>query len=235
MRIHYFQHDHFEDMGYIGQWAAIHDFKTSVTRLDLNEELPQEKDFEWLVVMGGKMSVNDSDEFPWIDEEIEFIRQTIHSGKVVIGICLGSQLVASALGARVYKNIEPEMGFWPVTLLPAAAKDKVFRHFPSSLSVMHVHFDIFGLPENATAMALSEVTPFQAFRYGENVFAFQFHFEISPQNANGFIKEISPELVQGEYTQTAEQMIKQSVCCYENNIIFGKVLNEIFSLTQKPL
>ena len=180
------------------------------------------------------MSVNDSDEFPWIEQEIEFIRQTILSGKVVIGICLGSQLVASALGARVYKNVEPEMGFWPVTFLPAAAKDKVFRHFPSSLTVMHVHFDIFGLPENATAMATNEVTPFQAFRYGENVFAFQFHFEISPQNAAGFIKEVSPELVEGKYSQTAEQMLKQSSCCYENNLIFSKILDEITTRTKKP-
>ncbi len=233
MLIHYFQHDHFEDLGYIGEWAAIHNFKTAVTRLDLHEDLPKEKNFDWLVVLGGKMSVNDSDEFPWIEEEIEFISQTILSGKVVIGICLGSQLVASALGARVYKNTEPEMGFRPVTFLPAAAKDKVFRHFPSYLTVMHVHFDIFSLPEDATAMASSDITPCQAFRYGKNVFAFQFHFEITPQNVAGFINEVGPELVKGKYSQSAEQMLKQSGCCYENNIIFGKVLDEILLLAKQ--
>lgn len=230
MHIHYLQHDHFENLGYIGDWAAIHDFSTSVTRFDLNEELPLDANFDWLVVLGGKMSVNDNEKFPWIDAEIEFIKQSIHSGKIVIGVCLGSQLVASALGASVFKNVEPEMGFLPVTFLPSAARDRVFRHFPSTLTVMHVHFDTFNLPEDATSMASSEITPCQAFRYGRNVFAFQFHFEVSPQNIAGFIKEIEPELVNGKYTQSADQMLKLSGCCYENNLIFSKVLNEISSI-----
>ena len=164
MHIHYFQHDHFEDLGYIGEWAASHDITTSVTRFDIKPEFPLHEEYDWLVVLGGKMGVNDSDQFPWITAEIEFIKESIQLKKNVLGICLGSQLVASALGARVYKNQKPEMGFFPVTFNRDAQTDKVFRHFPAELKVMHMHFDIFDVPQAALAMASSNVSPCQAFR-----------------------------------------------------------------------
>jgi GMP synthase-like glutamine amidotransferase len=151
----------------------------------------------------------------------------------VIGICLGSQLIAAALGAKVYTNIEPEMGFWPVNFSGLAQKDKVFSHFPTELEVLHVHFDTFTLPAGAINMASSIITTCQAFRFGKNVFAFQFHFEVSPQNIASFITEISTELVTGKYTQSADQMLRQTDCCCKNNIIFENVLNEIHVLTQQ--
>ncbi len=228
MHIHYFQHDHFEDLGYIGEWAASRHFGTSVTRFDKAQKLPQHTDYDWLVVLGGKMGVNDLAEFPWITEEIEFIRHAVKLGKTVIGICLGSQLVASALGAEVYRNKEPEIGFWPVTFSPESASDSVFRHFPAELNVLHVHFDTFKLPKNAIKMASSAITPHQAFRYKQNVFAFQFHFEVAPVNVHGFIREITPEIAEGRYSQNPEEMISLSVCCAINNQIFEKVLDEIY-------
>jgi len=230
MHIHCFQHDHFEDLGYIGEWAKDHNFTTSVTRFDLNPEFPAHHDYDWLVVLGGKMSVKDTDEFPWMLKEIDFIKEAISLGKIVIGICLGAQLVASALGARVYRNTDPEMGFWPVTFSQKAANDSVFRHFPAKLDVLHVHFDTFTLPENAVKMADSEITHCQAFRYGENVFAFQFHFEVSPQNVTTFVHEVAPELVKGKYCQTASHILSLSICCERNNTIFEKILNEICSV-----
>ncbi len=130
MHIHYFQHDHFEDLGFIGDWAASRGFTTSVTRFDLKPEFPLHEDFDWLVVMGGKMSVNDTDEFPWLSEEINFIEKAIQAGKIVIGICLGSQLVAKACGANVVRNEVPEMGFWPVKFLPKASGGCCFQAFP---------------------------------------------------------------------------------------------------------
>lgn len=230
MHIHYFQHDHFEDLGYIGDWAKKQNFATSVTRFDINPQLPKMEDFDWLVVLGGKMGVNDSQEYPWITEEIAFIRRAIEKGKTVIGICLGSQLVASALGAKVYKNTEPEMGFWPVKFLPAASIDPVFRHFPSEISAVHMHFDTFTIPGGAINMANSQITQCQAFRKGENVFCFQFHFEITPQNAALFIRETEPELVAGRYTQSPDQMLSSVSCLAENNMIFEKVLDQIMAI-----
>jgi GMP synthase-like glutamine amidotransferase len=230
MHIHYFQHDHFEDLGYIGEWADSRNFTTSVTRFDLNPELPPIDSFDWLVVLGGKMGVNDSAEFPWIADEIEFIKKVIHSGKIVIGICLGSQLVAKALGARVYKNMEQEIGFLPVYFNKSALNDSIFRHFPAELTVMHMHFDVFEIPSGATAMANSAVTLCQAFRYMKNVFAFQFHFEITESNAPVFIREITPEIVPGRHVQTTDEMLSQILCCRNNNQIFNNILDSILTI-----
>jgi GMP synthase-like glutamine amidotransferase len=228
MHIHYFQHDHFEDLGFIGDWAKSNNFSTSATRFDLKPDLPKHEDYDWLVVLGGKMGVNDSIEFPWIKDEIEFIKQSIVKGKIVLGICLGSQLVASALGAKVYKNSEPEMGFWPVKFLPDSREDSVFKFFPPEIIALHMHFDTFSLPEGAINMANSNITDCQAFRKDDNVFGFQFHFEITPKNSLKFFKETEPELVAGRYSQNSDQMISLAGCLMENNKIFEKVLDEIY-------
>jgi GMP synthase-like glutamine amidotransferase len=227
VHIHYFQHNHFEDLGYIGDWAENQNFTTSVTRFDLKPELPSIEDFDWLVVMGGAMGVYDSDQYPWILSEIEFIKEAIHSGKIVIGICLGSQMIASALGARVYKNSEPEMGFWPINFSEAAQLDNVFRHFPANQDVMHFHFDTFNLPEGAVAMAESTVTPVQAFRYGSNVFALQFHSELTESSAPIFIREFASEIIPGSLVQYPREMLQHIGYCRLNNEILSKVLDEI--------
>jgi len=146
MHIHYFQHNHFEDLGFIGDWAKSNTITTSVTRFDLKPGLPSLEEFDWLVVMGCAMGIHVSVQYPCIPDQIEFIKKTIHSGKTVIGVCLGSQMIASALGARVYKNTEPEMGFWPITFSPEAQQDSVFKHFPAILDLMHFHFDTFTFP-----------------------------------------------------------------------------------------
>jgi len=227
MHIHYFQHDHFEDLGYIGDWALAQGFSTSVTRFDLNPVLPEDHEYDWLVVLGGKMGVNDSAEYTWIDAEIKFIEQAVKLGKIVIGICLGSQLVASALRAKVFRNTEPEMGFWPVKVTDDARQDHVFKHFPNELTVMHMHFDTFELPADAVNMANSKITNCQAFRYGKNVFAFQFHFEVTPSNVDVFIKETAQEYVEGQFSQLPEEIKSSAGCCNENNGIFKNVLDEI--------
>lgn len=227
MHIHYFQHDHFEDLGFIGDWAASYQITTSCTRLDQDPLFPGHESYDWLVVLGGKMGVNDAAAYPWIPGELDFISQAIHLGKVVIGICLGSQMIASALGARVYKNNEPEMGFYPVRFNSKANADSVFRHFPESLPVMHMHFDTFELPAGAVAMAESEITACQAFRFGKNVFALQFHFEVSAANAPVFVREITPELVPGRLVQQPEEMLSHTGFCDKNNRVFANVLEAI--------
>jgi len=177
------------------------------------------------------MGVHDSDQYPWILEEIEFIKEAIHSGKIVIGVCLGSQMIATALGASVYKNSEPEMGFWPISFSEVAQQDCVFRHFPANLDVMHFHFDTFTLPDGAILMANSTVTPVQAFRYGKNVFALQFHSELTESNLPKFITELDTEIIPGPLVQNPQEMLQKINSCSINNEIFSKVLDEIARLT----
>jgi GMP synthase-like glutamine amidotransferase len=230
MHIHYFQHDHFEDLGFIGEWAAARSFTTSVTRFDLGGKLPAHDSYDWLVVLGGKMGVYESDKYPWIAGELKFIKQAIKHGKIVLGICLGSQMLAAALGARVYKNDEPEMGFFPVVFNENAHNDNVFGHFPKSLKVMHMHSDTFDLPKGAVNMATSEVTRCQAFRYGVNVFALQFHFEVTETNAPDFIREVTPELVPGRMVLEPDDMLEYLPECMYNNLVFSVMLDLIANL-----
>ena len=232
MHIHYFQHDHFEDLGYIGDWAASHNYTTSATRFDIKPEFPPHENYDWLVVLGGKMGVHDSDQYPWIIQETEFIKVAIALEKTVLGICLGSQLLANALDAKVYKNSEPEMGFFPVMFNQHAHSDSIFKYFPDELNVMHMHFDSFDLPKGAIAMAHSKVTPCQAFRYGNNVFALQFHFEITESNAPVFIREVTPEIVPGRLVQQPSEMLQNISSCALNNQVFSKMLDGILLLDQ---
>ncbi len=102
MRIHYLQHVPFEGPAAIAEWAQEHGHELVGTRLDRNEPLPALRDFDWLVVMGGPMGVGDRDRYPWMGPELELIREAIAAGRRVLGVCLGAQLIAAALGARVY-------------------------------------------------------------------------------------------------------------------------------------
>jgi len=233
MHIHYFQHDHFEDLGFIGDWANEKGITTSVSMMDLKPEFPDLDSFDWLVVMGGKMGVGDAGNIPWLSTEIDYIKDAIDTGKVVLGICLGSQLIAKALGGHVYRNSEPEMGFWPVFFNENSQKDDVFRHFPSQLKVMHMHFDVFDLPDGCIPMANSTVTLCQAFRFKDNVYALQFHFEVSAKSVSSFIKEITPELVPGKNVQTVDELLDNSDCCVLNNDYFSKMLDAILHASSK--
>jgi len=114
MRAHYLQHVPFEGLASIGRWLDAAGYEISATRLFDPEKLPSLDNIDLLVIMGGPMSVNDEKAFPWLAAEKQFVRDAIDSGKAVLGICLGAQLIASALGARVYPNAVKEIGWFPI-------------------------------------------------------------------------------------------------------------------------
>ena len=119
-----------------------------------------------LIVMGGPMSVNDSD--PWIAEETSFIRSALHAGTPVIGVCLGSQFMAKSLGATIRSGKALEIGMTPVTLTAEAKQDPVFRTLPESFDVFEWHGEIFDLPKDCVPLVGSDIAPLQAFRYGRS-------------------------------------------------------------------
>ena len=227
MHIHYFQHDHYENLGYIGEWAESGGYTVSVTRFDLEPVMPELESIDWLVIMGGKMSVNEEAKHPWLADEKNYIRKAIRAGKVVLGICLGSQLIASALGAVVYQNSEPEIGFFPVTFSEAAASDPVFQYFPKELRVLHLHEDTFVIPKGAIGMASSAITQNQAFRFGQRVFAFQFHFEVTADSLPVLIKADNNQLAPGKWIQSAPEINGFAPDCIGNNAIFREILDAI--------
>jgi GMP synthase-like glutamine amidotransferase len=149
--------------------------------LDAGDRLPDWREFDAIVTMGGPMSVND--DIDWLVAEKRAIAEAVMAGTPFFGACLGSQLLAASLGARVYAGAAPEVGLLPVTLTDAALTDPVFAGLPRELLTLQWHGDTFDLPDGAVALASSPAYPNQAFRWGERAYAFQFHLEVTPQMA----------------------------------------------------
>jgi GMP synthase (glutamine-hydrolysing) len=151
--------------------------------LDEGESLPDWRGFDAIVAMGGPMSVNDEDELPWLAGEKRVIAEAVRAGTPFWGACLGVQLLASSLGARVYSGPEPEVGLLPVVLTSEARTDPVFAGLPSELLTLQWHGDTFDLPEGAIRLASSPAYPNQAFRFGQ-AYGIQFHLEVSLEMAH---------------------------------------------------
>ena len=150
--------------------------------LDEGDSLPDWREFAGLIVMGGPMGAYEEDAHPWLVEEKHAIRDAAQAGHPVWGVCLGAQLLAGALGARVYPGDEAEVGLLPVELAEAAARDPVFSVAPPSFPTLQWHGDTFDLPEGATLLASSPAYSSQAFVY-KRAYGLQFHLEVSPELA----------------------------------------------------
>jgi GMP synthase-like glutamine amidotransferase len=155
-----------------------------ITRVELDEGQPlPDRSFDAIVAMGGPMSVNDEVEHPWLREEKRLIASAAQDGVPVWGACLGVQLLASSLGAKVYAGSEPEVGLLPVTLTDDGRADPVLGFLPFEVITLQWHGDTFDLPDNATLLASSAAYPNQAFRV-RNAYGVQFHLEVTPAMAD---------------------------------------------------
>jgi len=132
-----------------------------------------------LILMGGPMSVNDPE--PWVRNELAAIESALARSQPVLGICLGAQLLAKALGARVYRNHAREIGWFPIEWTPLAAMDPLFHDLRSPETVFHWHGETCDLPPGSAWLARSELCAHQAFRYGANAYGLQFHLEVTPE------------------------------------------------------
>ncbi len=153
MRIHYFQHVPFEGLGCIEQWATTHGHDLSVTRFHLDEALPGVDEIDWLIVMGGPMNIYEEAQYPWLAPEKQFIGQAIQNGKVVIGICLGAQLIADVLGGRVtHANALQGNRMVPDRIDNRQRQPSPLFGFrlPQKLMVFHWHGDTFGAPARSS-------------------------------------------------------------------------------------
>jgi GMP synthase-like glutamine amidotransferase/tetratricopeptide (TPR) repeat protein len=160
----------------------------------LGEALPDWREYDLLVVMGGAMSVYEEDAYPWLVAEKRAIREAVTAGCPYFGVCLGSQLLASALGARVFRGPEPELGVNPIFLCEAARRDPVFRAFPPDIEVFEFHSDTLDLPEGAVRLARSPRYENQAFHVGRTAYAIQCHLEPSLDDARDWFD--APSLAQ---------------------------------------
>jgi GMP synthase-like glutamine amidotransferase len=210
LRIHYFQHIPFETLDSIADWAALKGHSITTTRFYHAKVLPALEELDWLIIMGGPMSTFETKKYDWLTAEKRFIEKAIRRNCTVLGICLGAQLIADVLGARVYPNAHKEIGWFPVTLTQAGRTAAVFQGFPAEFTACHWHGDTFDMPAGAQWLAQSAACKHQAFIYSERVIGLQFHLELSSTGLAQIIQNCSAELKQSPYIQTAEQLLSRS-------------------------
>ncbi|HQQ64189.1 MAG TPA: type 1 glutamine amidotransferase, partial [Pseudomonadales bacterium] len=210
-------------------WLAQHDAVVTFTHFYASDALPDVQDIDMVIALGGPMSVNDESTLPWLRKEKQFIRDAIENDKMVLGICLGAQLIANALGATVQPNRHKEIGWFPVFSLPTTS-ETVFR-FPSSVDVFHWHGETFDLPPAAIPLACSVACQNQGFQLGTRVIGLQFHLETTEETARLFVEtDNGEELVDGPYIQTAQQILDAPPASYARiNALMAEVLDYLNS------
>ena len=174
-----FQHDPYDGPGYVGEALLRRGAKLDIVRLHEGETAPHSSNYDMLLVMGGEMNVYAEDTYPWLFRETKAIRQAVDEGKAVLGICLGGQLLAKALDARVHLGRATEIGLIPISLTAAGKTDPLFAGLPH-IEAVEWHDDMFDIPSGAISLAGSEGCANQAFRFGKYVYGLQFHPEVSP-------------------------------------------------------
>jgi GMP synthase - Glutamine amidotransferase domain len=230
IRIHFLQHVPFEGPGYIAIWASQNNYPVSYTKLYEEAALPELNAFDWLVVMGGPMGVYDESIYPWLTSEKLFIRKAIESQKVVLGICLGSQLIAEVLGAKVYPNKKKEIGWFPILLTAEARRNNLFNSFPEEFTVMHWHGDTFDLPLGAKHLIQTEICPNQAFIYRNKVIGLQFHFEFIPESLEKIVENCKAELIPDDFIQSEKEILENKALCETTNKLLAELLNHLAAI-----
>lgn len=222
MNVQVLQHVPFEDAASIEPWLLSRGASIRHTRFFTSWTLPDPRSVDLVIAMGGPMSVNDEAELNWLAPEKEFLRQAIQRGVSVLGICLGAQLLASALGARVHPSGRKEIGWFDIEAVPSPGEG--FR-FPARALAFHWHGETFDLPDGAVHLARSAACQNQAFQFGTKVIGLQFHLETTPESAASLMAHCGDELVDGEFIQSAAELRAAPPARYaQANALMGEVL-----------
>lgn len=227
LRLHYLQHVPFEGLGHIRAWAEDAGAAITATRFDQDQPLPKTDAFDLLVVMGGPMSTHESKRYPWLARELPFIRDAIDGGKAVLGICLGAQLIAAALGARVYPNEQREIGWFDIERTEAAAGQSIVNCLPPRMKVFHWHGDTFDLPAGALRIARSAACLNQGFVFGDRVVGLQFHLETTPDGLQALIANGGDDLSAGLFVQSAADMRAAYEFYAANHTVLDTILGRL--------
>lgn len=231
-RLLVFQHVPYEILGNLDPLLRAAGFRIRYINFDRQPDAkPDISRYHGLIVLGGPMNCDQFDRYPHLETEIEVIRQTIEEGKPILGICLGAQLIARALGARVKPNKTKEIGWYELNPTEAGHNDPLFAHFEASQMIFQWHGDTFEIPHGATHLATSPNCRNQAFRYSDNIYGLQFHLEVDEpmilrwMNTPAMVREaesVGGELHPDRISRETALHIDQSIDL--GNRIFGEFI-----------
>jgi GMP synthase-like glutamine amidotransferase len=199
MRMAVLQHVPFEGPAAVADWACARSVPMAVFHMYNGDSLPELSAFDMLTVMGGPMSANDEATLDWLAPEIALTRGAIAADKIVLGICLGAQIIAKALGAKVYAGAQREIGWFPVTR--TADPHAIFDGVPVEFTPFHWHGDTFDLPAHAMRLARTAATPNQAFAVGNRVLGLQFHMEATKESVMALVENAAGDIGDGPCEQ----------------------------------
>src|SRR3990170_3458444 len=189
------QHVPHEGLGIIGEVLTSFGISTEFVRVYCGERVPPDLGRgTLLIVLGGPMGVYESERYPFLKDELNLLERAFKKDSPVLGICLGSQLMAKAAGAKVYKGGKKEIGWYDVTLTGDGARDGIFLSFPEKFRVFQWHGDTFDVPQGARLLASSAGFPNQLIRIGKRAYGIQFHLEVTERMIYEWLKENSEEL-----------------------------------------
>jgi GMP synthase-like glutamine amidotransferase len=197
----------FEEAANIATWAREHRHAVTRTRLDEGEPLPDVGEIGLLAVMGGPMNVYQYRDYPWLRQEKAFLERAAAAGLPILGVCLGAQLLADVLGAKVVQNLHVEIGWFPVRLTPEARDSHLFKGLPSEFTAFHWHGDTFDTPPGTARLAESDACANQAFQYAGRVVGLQFHLEYTPDSIHAMLAHCGNELKTAPFIQTPDQIL----------------------------
>jgi GMP synthase-like glutamine amidotransferase len=223
MIIQIFQHVAYEHPGTIVDWAEANQHQINYTLLYEKHTLPKMDSFDLLIILGGPMSANDTEKHKWLDKEITFIQTCIQKKKKIIGICLGSQLLAKALGAEVCKNNLQEIGFFPLVKTLGGFKNKLTQTLPDNWPAFHWHGETFDLPEKAQNLFNSKACQIQMFTHG-NCIGMQFHPEVNLALLKAMVENGAKELNERLYIQNKATLLNSTFDFKKQKEIFFQLL-----------
>jgi GMP synthase-like glutamine amidotransferase len=228
MRMAVLQHVEFEGPAAVADWATARAFPLRVFHLYRDTTLPALPDFDMLTVMGGPMSANDEARLGWLGPEIALVRQATAVDKTVLGICLGAQIIAKALGARVYPGSAKEIGWFPVQ---RAGSHSLFDGLPGSFTPLHWHGETFDLLHEAQLLAKSKITENQAFAVGQRVLGLQFHMEATEESVRALLKGAAHEIGYGVFQQLPDMIVAGLNQCANLRPLLDTVLGRLTGCT----
>ncbi|WP_166238992.1 type 1 glutamine amidotransferase [Paenibacillus turpanensis] len=232
MRVTLFTHFLFDDESSIMTWAKRRGDEVRSVFVPDADFLPDQEEVDMLIILGGPMSVYHEPMHPWLSAEKRYLREYIQTGKPVVGICLGAQMAAEVLGARVYRNSHKELGWHQIRR--SGGSHPFLRFIPEQFYSFQWHGDAFEIPPGAVGLAESDACPNQAFLYKENVLGLQYHLEATPSAIRRMLHEWRDELIEAPFIQNPESILADLDRTEASHRLLHQLLDRFLVWRERP-